>query len=296
MRNLSFSMLLCATLFFSACGEKNITPNGYKFTVHHTSNGQKPAPGDMAFVHIYGYVDGKFQNSTRQNDRVLPVRVNSKEELQTIKDKGTPNPIYDAVSVMSVGDSISIFIPVTEEMKKNPQMANAKEMRYDIVMLESKTQEDYQAEQKADKERREEEGKILKARESEVATVVTDIAAQYRSGKLKDQLTTTESGLKYMILEPGNGPTTQNGQKVTVNYYGTLTDGTMFDNSFKSGQPFSFNLGQGRVIKGWDEGVALLKGGDQAVFFIPSELGYGKTGSGARIPGDSELIFYIEVL
>ncbi|MEZ4956143.1 MAG: FKBP-type peptidyl-prolyl cis-trans isomerase [Saprospiraceae bacterium] len=296
MRNLSFSMLLCATLFFSACGEKNITPNGYKFTVHHTSNGQKPAPGDMAFVHIYGYVDGKFQNSTRQNDRVLPVRVNSKEELQTIKDKGTPNPIYDAVSVMSVGDSISIFIPVTEEMKKNPQMANAKEMRYDIVMLESKTQEDYQAEQKADKERREEEGKILKARESEVATVVTDLAAQYRSGKLKDQLTTTESGLKYMILEPGNGPTTQNGQKVTVNYYGTLTDGTMFDNSFKSGQPFSFNLGQGRVIKGWDEGVALLKGGDQAVFFIPSELGYGKTGSGARIPGDSELIFYIEVL
>ncbi|MEZ4932418.1 MAG: FKBP-type peptidyl-prolyl cis-trans isomerase [Saprospiraceae bacterium] len=287
---------MCHLVFFSACGEKNITPNGYKFTVHHTSNGQKPAPGDMAFVHIYGYVDGKFQNSTRQNDRVLPVRVNSKEELQTIKDKGTPNPIYDAVSVMSVGDSISIFIPVTEEMKKNPQMANAKEMRYDIVMLESKTQEDYQAEQKADKERREEEGKILKARESEVATVVTDLAAQYRSGKLKDQLTTTESGLKYMILEPGNGPTTQNGQKVTVNYYGTLTDGTMFDNSFKSGQPFSFNLGQGRVIKGWDEGVALLKGGDQAVFFIPSELGYGKTGSGARIPGDSELIFYIEVL
>jgi FKBP-type peptidyl-prolyl cis-trans isomerase FkpA len=296
MRNLSFSMLLCATLFFSACGEKNITPNGYKFTVHHTSNGQKPAPGDMAFVHIYGYVDGKFQNSTRQNDRVLPVRVNSKEELQTIKDKGTPNPIYDAVSVMSVGDSISIFIPVTEEMKKNPQMANATEMRYDIVMLESKTQEAYKAEQKADKERREEEGKILKARESEVATVVTDLAAQYRSGKLKDQLTTTESGLKYMILEQGDGSATQNGQKVTVNYYGTLTDGTMFDNSFKSGQPFSFNLGQGRVIKGWDEGVALLKGGDQAVFFIPSELGYGKTGSGARIPGDSELIFYIEVL
>lgn len=296
MRNLSFSILLCVAFLFSACGEKNITPNGYKFTVHHTSNGQKPAAGDMAFVHIYGYVDGKFQNSTRQNDRVLPVRVNSKEELQTIKDKGTPNPIYDAVSVMSVGDSISIFIPVTEEMKKNPQMANATEMRYDIVMIESKTQEAYQAEQKADKERREEEGKILKARESEVGAVVTDLAAQYRSGKLKDQLTTTESGLKYMVIEPGNGPATQNGQKVTVNYYGTLTDGTMFDNSFKSGQPFIFPLGQGRVIRGWDEGVALLKSGDHAVFFIPSELGYGKTGSGARIPGDSELIFYIEVL
>ncbi len=297
MRKLSVLMLICAVLAAASCGDKNTTPGGYKFTRHNsTSDGVKPAPGEMAFVHIYAYVDGKFQNSTRQNDRIMPIRVNSAEELLKTKEKGKPNPVYEAISVMSVGDSISIFVPVTEEMKKQPEMKDAVELRYDVVMLESKTQDAYQAEQQAAKDKIEAEIEITKAREADIAAKVTDLAGQYRSGKLKDKLTTTASGLKYMKLEEGQGPANQSGQKVTVHYYGALTNGQAFDNSFKSGQAFTFPLGAGRVIRGWDEGVALLKGGDKAMLFIPSELGYGKAGSGAKIPGDSELIFYIEVL
>ncbi len=99
-----------------------------------------------------------------------------------------------------------------------------------------------------------------------------------------------------MVLEEGTGNPTQVGKEIDVHYYGMLTNGEMFDNSFNRGSPISFPLGTGRVIPGWDEGLALMKGGDRGVLFIPSELGYGKAGSGAKIPPDSELIFYVEIL
>ncbi len=283
MRSLNILLMLATTFFFS-CGEKNVTPNGYKITKYSSSNGRKPSPGEKAYVHVYAYTDGKFQNSTRQNDRVMPVHIYSKEELLKMKETGESNPVYEAVSMMAVGDSIAIDIPITADMQKNPQMANVKEMHYDIVMIEAKTNAQIQAEKEAEK-----------AAIENISNQVEDMAAQYTSGKLNDKLITTESGLKYMVLKEGNGAVPEYNRMVQVNYYGALTTGERFDDSFTRGKPHSFPLGKGRVIKGWDEGIALLKGGDQAMLFIPSELGYGKAGSG-KIPPDAELIFYVEVL
>ena len=106
---------------------------------------------------------------------------------------------------------------------------------------------------------------------------------------------TTESGLQYVILEEGDGATPEVGQLVVLNYRGWLEDGFQFDNSYDRDQPFEFALGQGSVIPGWDEGVALLQVGDTAQFVIPSELAYGPAGSGS-IPPDSVLIFEVELL
>ena len=181
-------------------------------------------------------------------------------------------------------------------MRQDPRMAETKELYYVIAMESSKTEAEFKAEQEEERAAMAKLAEESKARLGEVETTVKDLANQYTSGGLKDQLTSTESGLKYMILEEGEGPATKVGSPVNVHYYGTLTNGEMFDNSFQRGQAFNFPLGQGRVIKGWDEGVALLKTGDKAVLFIPSELGYGAAGAGEKIPGDSELIFYIEVL
>jgi FKBP-type peptidyl-prolyl cis-trans isomerase len=75
-----------------------------------------------------------------------------------------------------------------------------------------------------------------------------------------------------------------------------LTNGKKFDDSFERGTPIPFTLGVGQVIQGWDEGIALLKEGDKAVLFIPSELGYGETGAGADIPPNAELVFYVELV
>ena len=105
-----------------------------------------------------------------------------------------------------------------------------------------------------------------------------------------------ENGLGIKIISEGNGNLPVQGQTVQVHYTGYLLDGTKFDSSLDRGQPFQFPLGQGRVIKGWDQGVAKLKKGTKARLLIPSELGYGARGAGGVIPPNATLIFEIEVL
>ena len=107
---------------------------------------------------------------------------------------------------------------------------------------------------------------------------------------------TTESGLKYHDFVVGDGPSPETGQTVTVHYTGWLEDGTKFDSSLDRGQPFTFSIGMGQVIAGWDEGVATMKVGGKRQLVIPSELGYGAQGAGAVIPPNATLIFEVELL
>lgn len=110
----------------------------------------------------------------------------------------------------------------------------------------------------------------------------------------RDGVTTTASGLQYEVLNSGSGtkhPTEIS--TVNVHYHGTLTDGTVFDSSVERGEPISFPLN--RVIKGWTEGVQLMKTGDKFRFFIPADLGYGSRSAG-KIPPGSVLIFDVELL
>jgi peptidylprolyl isomerase len=106
----------------------------------------------------------------------------------------------------------------------------------------------------------------------------------------------TESGLQYIDEKVGTGAEAKKGDKVTVHYTGTLKDGTKFDSSLDRKKPFTFDLGAGRVIKGWDEGVAGMKVGGKRKLIIPADLGYGARGAPPRIPPDSELTFDVELL
>ncbi len=107
---------------------------------------------------------------------------------------------------------------------------------------------------------------------------------------------TTSSGLQYIDLKIGTGATAQVGQTVSVHYTGWLENGKKFDSSIDRGQPFSFPLGAGRVIKGWDEGVQGMKVGGKRKLNIPSNLGYGPRGAGGVIPPNATLIFEVELL
>ena len=106
----------------------------------------------------------------------------------------------------------------------------------------------------------------------------------------------TESGLRYKVIQNGNGSKAEKGKTVSVHYNGQLVDGTVFDSSYKRNQPFDFPLGLGQVIPGWDEGIQLLKVGDKARFVIPSDLAYGSAGAGGVIPPDATLIFDVELM
>ena len=107
---------------------------------------------------------------------------------------------------------------------------------------------------------------------------------------------TTKSGLIYIDEVEGTGATAKAGDKVSVHYTGKLKDGKKFDSSVDRNEPFDFPLGAGRVIKGWDEGVAGMKVGGKRKLIIPSELGYGAAGAGGVIPPNAELHFDVELL
>lgn len=121
------------------------------------------------------------------------------------------------------------------------------------------------------------------------ATISTTMEAQHTLP------VTTGSGLVYEILSSGKGRKVVTGDNVTVHYTGKLTNDTIFDSSVPRNQPFTFKLGAGMVIKGWDEGVSYLHVGDKARLTIPANLGYGERAAG-KIPPNSTLIFEIEVL
>ncbi|OSY88361.1 peptidylprolyl isomerase [Tenacibaculum holothuriorum] len=106
----------------------------------------------------------------------------------------------------------------------------------------------------------------------------------------------TPSGLRYKILQKGEGKKATKGAMVSVHYKGQLLDGTVFDSSYKRKQPIDFAIGVGQVIAGWDEGIQLLHVGDKARLVIPSNLAYGSAGAGGVIPPDATLIFDVELM
>jgi peptidylprolyl isomerase len=111
---------------------------------------------------------------------------------------------------------------------------------------------------------------------------------------------TTPSGLRITDVKPGTGPVPKAGQTVTVNYTGWLfvdgKKGKKFDSSLDRGEPFSFTLGQGQVIKGWDEGLATMHVGGKRTLIIPPDLGYGARGAGGDIPPGATLMFEVDLL
>jgi len=121
-------------------------------------------------------------------------------------------------------------------------------------------------------------------------------AAEKKMEELAAGFDKTESGLRYQFINKGNGKKAEIGKTVSVHYSGQLENGKIFDNSYSRKKPIEFPLGQGHVIEGWDEGIALLQVGDKARFVIPSHLGYGARGAGGVIPPNATLIFDVELM
>ena len=133
-----------------------------------------------------------------------------------------------------------------------------------------------------------------------LAAPVASAQEKKEDGKMEYKWQMMPSGLKYQDLKEGDGPTPKNGQTCVVHYTGWLWEGgekgKKFDSSVDRGQPFEFGLGMGRVIKGWDQGVATMKVGGKRLLLVPPQLGYGARGAGGLIPPNATLLFEVELL
>jgi FKBP-type peptidyl-prolyl cis-trans isomerase FkpA len=261
---------------------------GFTYVNHTKKGGKTPQLTEYAYFNYY-VMDGDsmmFNNLSTGKPQKVVMSDDFSGRLAGQK------PLILALQKMSIGDSLSLYIP-RDSLPPNNNLKSDK-LTYHISLVDIKDEAAFLKDAEAEAAIRKEEMAANQARESEIAEMVALRAKEYKKGALDSKIKTTESGLKYIIHEEGSGEQPKPGQEVFANYFGALTDGTPFDNSFKRGQLFNFPIGQGRVIRGWDEGFALLKPGAKATLFIPAELGYGATGSPPTIPGGAELIFYVE--
>ncbi|NJC25006.1 FKBP-type peptidyl-prolyl cis-trans isomerase [Neolewinella antarctica] len=294
MRILTLALL--ASVLFTGCesdgGETMTTELGRTFEIFKSGDGPVVKPGD--------YVSFNATIKT-QTDSTLFSTYATGGDLPMIQavamDTEDVGDVEDIIRYMRVGDSATVQVKIVDPRQRAPGMENDTVTFYTVKPFEILSEEEFEIRRDEKMAEMEAGRSIIIARGEERNTFAAGVIEQYNAGDLDDQLETTASGLKYIVHEQGSGAQAQAGQGVVVQYIGALVeDGSVFDQSFERGQGIPFRLGTGSVIPGWDEGIALLKEGDKATFFIPSALAYGANGTpDGSIPANSELAFYVEL-
>ncbi|MBK9728204.1 MAG: FKBP-type peptidyl-prolyl cis-trans isomerase [Saprospiraceae bacterium] len=288
---LFFLGILVMTTMNSCKSAKQKTMNGFDMMFLNDQSGDLVKEGDYVYFRYHvRSKDSLIFSSTMQT----PVIKFKLPKLEKVEQKNA-QPITEALHLMSKGDSIVVYQTLDDQMKKSIGIPNVEILEFHVFLEDVKNEADYQSDIAEDQKQQAEQGKILMEQASGIAENAKQILSDYKAKKLDANIIKTASGLKYIVHDAGTGAKAEVGSPVSVNYYGMLMDGTRFDDSWSRGQAFTFPLGKGQVIKGWDEGVANLNEGAKATLFIPAELGYGAEGSPPAIPGNSELMFYIEV-
>ena len=193
---------------------------------------------------------------------------------------------------VAVGDSVSTFEKI-EGMAQQlpPDFAGETELRIDVALHAITGAAELQAKQAMKMAA----GEAFKARVPKVEADMKGWLEKYAAKSFGKDLKSTASGLQYVVFEAGSGAAVKKSETIGVHYWGCLQSGKKFDDSFSRGEPIEFPVGQGAVIKGWDEGLQLLNHGAKAIFFIPTKLAYDQNSPSPDIPAGADLVFYVEV-
>ena len=283
---------------------KKINPQlQYAFIINKPTTAH-PQEGDQIMINMQMVSNNRLMYTTSQAFKGKPA-------LYGVTKPAFKGDLIEAIMLMTPGDSIVCMVDADAMFKnsKNKRPAFIKsgdKMQYFIRLVSIKPKDEVQKEQQAAfmKQMKEQQAKQAVMTAKQIAVDNKALKAYFASRHITP--IKTASGLYYTIREEGNGEKPNVGDNVTMNYTGTLLDGTKFDSNedtaFHHVQPFTFVLGRGAVIKGWDEGVALLKIGSKATLYIPSPMAYGaqaRPGGGANprgIPSNSILIFDVQVV
>ncbi len=255
------------------------TTDGLYYKFHNKSN-------DTVFPKLGDYVTIDMVYATEDT-----IMFDSKTLPQVMKmpmvEPSYKGDIYDGMEMMSIGDSAtficdadSVFLKLFRMPTVPPDFDSVDNIIFHIKLNNIETLEEVKAAQEV-------ELKVLEGEE-------TKKRYEFLENKYPDAQPVA-SGLYYIESKEGKGSTPLSGQTVTVNYKGMFLDGSVFDSSFDRNEPIEFVLGQGQVIKGWDEGIGMMRKGGKAVLVIPSDIAYGPQGR-ASIPPYSSLVFEVELL
>ena len=253
--------------------------SGLSYVMHKSNKGPKLKLDDVVTLNLK-YITSKDSLVFDSWKMGKPIQLK-------IAKSSFKGDLMDGLTLLTVGDSASFLINADSLFTKTfgaPRPAfidSSSFLSFTVKVISTTTDAALKAEE-------------LKA-EKENAMKENEVIAKYIADK---QITPSKSssGLMYIISEPGAGEQAQAGKTVKVHYTGRLLDGTKFDSSLDRNEPIEFKLGQGMVIKGWDEGIALLKVGGKALLIIPSDLAYGSRGAGGVIPPFSPLTFEVELV
>ncbi len=280
-------ILLFSVLFLFSCNKDKNADNfktaetGLRYVLHESfPNNAKPVTGDVVILDlIYETTKGDILFNSLDGDRTY---------MRTIKGATHPGgSLEDGLNMMNVGDSASFkinaydFYKFTLRQEQLPEgLSKGDDVIIHVRMKNILKKEEYGNQLDENYHSSEEKEMDLLENYLELTNITVE---------------PTESGLYYVPIKKGQGETAKAGDYVTVHYTGSLISGKVFDSSIGK-NPFSFYLGQGRVIQGWEEGIALMKKGEKAKLIIPSKLGYGKRGTGKDILPYSTLVFEVELI
>ncbi len=297
-------VLLASVLFLMACDGGGLTAtNGLKYKLLKTGQGEFAKDGEIVVLNM-SYQD--------QNDSVW-LNTADRSPVVVMKDStwAVSEGIYSIFADLKQGDSAQFSVTATDLFSKTfktpmpPETDSTSVLTFNIGVAGIYDQEGYRAWQQAEqqKTRIKEEAKAEQQKEEDLAT----IDAYLQENGIDAQK--TETGLSYVITESGTGENATNGALVKVNYTGKVLEGPYFDSSveeiakekgiYTEGRPygpFEFKLGTGSVIRGWDEGIALLNKGAKATLYIPSGMAYGPRERSAEIGPNSILVFDVELV
>ncbi len=257
----------------------NTSETGLNYLIHvENPTEDKPLQNDIVHVNMQYAVNDSIIFSSAKLNREM------KFPLMKPVFEGD---FYEGIAMMHKGDSASFLMPAERvfldifKVKELPDFAKSDDlMRFDIKLIDFMSPEEFEAEQQSNRKE-----KIIEAENK-----LNDFLK-----KENIDVSPTETGLYFVELEKGKGNRPQKGQRVRVHYAGRLTDGLPFDDSYKRGEPYEFELGAGMVIKGWDEGIGMMNEGGRALLVIPYYLAYGEREMG-KIPAFSPLVFEVELV
>lgn len=279
------------------------TELSYAFIINKPTS-PKPQEGDQIMVNMQSVCNNRLMFSTSMMFKGKPATYG-------VNKPGFKGDIIEAIMLMTPGDSLVCLVDADVLFKnsknKRPDfIKKGDKVQYFIKLVSIKPKEQVQKEQQAAFTKQMNEQMAKQKAEAAKQLLKDDKTLKALFARKNISPKKTASGLYYLIKEEGSGENVISGDSVTMNYTGTLLDGTKFDSNedtaFHHVAPFNFVIGRGQVIKGWDEGIALLKNGSKATLYIPSPLAYGvqaRPGGGANpkgIPANSILIFDVQVV